>query len=57
MRLLLAIVAAKVERLSIVFGMKRGCFVNDHSAEGIFGYGFQFFHGHISFSIVVANIF
>jgi hypothetical protein len=57
MKLLLAIVAAKVERLSIVFGMKRGCFVNDHSAEGIFGYGFQFFHGHISFSIVVANIF
>jgi hypothetical protein len=48
MKLLLAIVAAKVECHSIAFGMNRGRFVNGPSAKGVFGYGFGFIHGYIS---------
>ena len=51
------VVAAKVERLSIAFGVKSGCFVHGHSADGIFGHGFRFFHGHVSFLVVVVRIF
>jgi len=40
------VVAAKVELLSIAFGVERGGFVHVHSANGVFGYGLWFFHGH-----------
>ena len=48
-KLLPAVVAAKVERLSIAFGVESGGFVHGHSADGIFGHGFRFFHGCASF--------
>jgi hypothetical protein len=47
------VVAAKVERLSITFGVESGCFVHGHSADGIFGCGFRFFHGRVPFEVVV----
>jgi hypothetical protein len=40
-------VAAKVECLSIAFGVESGCFVHSHSADGIFGHGFGFIHVHV----------
>jgi hypothetical protein len=52
-KLLPAGFAAKVERLSIAFGMEGGCFVHGHSADGVFGSGFRFFHGHVPFLVVV----
>jgi hypothetical protein len=39
-KLLPTVVAAKVERLSIAFGVKSGCFVHGHSADKVFGHGF-----------------
>jgi len=33
------VVAAKVERLSIAFGVESGGFVHVHSADGVFGHG------------------
>ena len=51
-----AVIAAKVERLSLVFGVESGCFVHGHAADGIFGHGFRFFHGHVSFLVVVVSI-
>src|SRR5680860_95123 len=56
-KLLPTVVAAKVERLSIAFGVESGCFVHGHSADGIFGHGFQFVHDHVSFLVVVVRIF
>jgi hypothetical protein len=50
------VVAAKVERLSLAFGVESGRFVHDHSADGVFGHGFRFFHGHVSFFVVVVTI-
>ncbi|MGB3940307.1 MAG: hypothetical protein WBK96_02305 [Candidatus Manganitrophaceae bacterium] len=38
-------VAAKVERLSIAFGVESSCCVHGHTADGVFGHGFRFFHG------------
>ena len=52
-----AVVAAKVERLSIAFGVESGCFVHVHSADGVFGRGFRFFHGHVPFLVVVVTVF
>jgi hypothetical protein len=52
-KLLPAMVAAKVERLSIAFDVESGCFVHGHSANGVFGHGLRFFHGHVPFSVVV----
>jgi hypothetical protein len=52
-KLLPTVVAAKVERLSITFGVESGGFVHGHSADGIFGRGFRFFHGHVSFLVVI----
>jgi hypothetical protein len=52
-KLLPAVIAAKVERLSIAFGVESDCFVHGHSADGVFGHGFRFFHGHVSFLVVV----
>src|SRR5664280_1523324 len=52
-KLLPAVVAAKVERLSIAFGVESGCFIHGHSADGVFGHGFRFLHGHVSFLVVV----
>jgi hypothetical protein len=57
LKLLLTVVAAKVERLSIAFGVESGCFVNGHSADGVFGHGFRFFHDYVSFLIVVVMVF
>jgi hypothetical protein len=51
--LLPAGLAAKVERLSIAFGVESGGFVHGHSADGVFGHGFRFIHGHVSFLVVV----
>ena len=51
--LLSALVAAKKERLSTAFDMESGGFVHGHSADRVFGHGFRFFHGHISFLVVV----
>ena len=45
--------AAKVERLSIAFGVESPCFVHGHSADGVFGHRFRFFHGHAPFLVVV----
>jgi hypothetical protein len=56
-KLLSAVVAAKVERLSIAFGVESGCFVHVHSADGVFGHGFRFFHGHFPFLVVVVTVF
>jgi hypothetical protein len=42
-----ALVAAKVERLSITFGVESGYFVHSHSADGVFGHGFSFIHGQV----------
>jgi hypothetical protein len=47
-KLLPTVVAAKVERLSTAFGVESGCFVHGHSADGVLGHGFRFFHGHVS---------
>jgi hypothetical protein len=52
-KLLPAVVAAKVESLPTAFGMEGGCFVHVHSADGVFGHGFRFFHGHVPFLVVV----
>jgi hypothetical protein len=38
--LLSTVVAAKVERLSLAFGVKRGGFVHGHAADGVFAHGF-----------------
>jgi hypothetical protein len=48
-------VAAKVERLSIAFGVESGCLVHGHSADGVFGHGLRFFHGHVPFLVVVCR--
>jgi hypothetical protein len=56
-KLLPAVVAAKVESLSIAFGVESGCFVHGHSADGVFGHGFRFFYGHFSFLVVVVTVF
>ena len=48
-------VAAKVKLLSITFGGESGCFVHSHSADGVFGHGFRFFHGHVPFFVVVTT--
>jgi hypothetical protein len=56
-KLLSAVVAAKVERLSIAFGVESGCFVHRHAADGVFGHGFRFFHGHVPFLLVVVTVF
>jgi hypothetical protein len=56
-KLLTTVVAAKVERLSIAFGVESDCFVHGHSADGVFGLGFRFFHGHFPFLVVVVTVF
>ena len=56
-KLLPAVVAAKVERLPTAFGMEGSCFVHVHSADGVFGRGFRFFHGHVPFLVVVVTVF
>jgi hypothetical protein len=35
-----AMVTAKVERLSIAFGVESRCFIHGHSANGVFGHRF-----------------
>ena len=52
-KLLPTVVAAKVERLSIAFGVESRGFVHVHSADGVFGHGFRFFHCFVSFLVVV----
>jgi hypothetical protein len=56
-KLLPAVVAAKVEPLSVALGVESGCFVHSHSADGVFGYGFRFFHDHVPFLVVVVTVF
>jgi hypothetical protein len=38
-----AIITAKVERLSVAFGVEGGFFVHVHSAIGVLGHGFRCF--------------
>jgi hypothetical protein len=54
--LLPTVVAAKVERLSIAFGVESGCFVHGHAADGVFGLGFRLFHGHTPFLVVAHSL-
>ncbi len=54
--LLPTLVAAKVEGLSITFGVKSSCFVHGHPADGILGHGFRFFHGHAPFLVVLLQL-
>jgi hypothetical protein len=56
-KLLPTAVAAKVERLSIAFGVESGCFVHGHSTDRVFGHGFRFLHGHVSFLVIVVTAF
>jgi hypothetical protein len=56
-KLLPTVVAAKVEGLSIAFGVENGCFVQGHSADGVFSHGFRFFHGHVPFLVVLSLSF
>jgi hypothetical protein len=55
-KLLPAVVAAKVERLSTAFGMDSSCFVHSHSAYRVFGLGLRFSHGSFSFAICVGFV-
>jgi hypothetical protein len=55
-KLLPTSLAAKVERLSLSFGVESGCCVHGHSADGVFGDGFRFFHGHAPFLVIVTVI-
>jgi hypothetical protein len=56
-KLLPAVVATKVEGLSVTFGVKSGAFVHGHSADGVFGHGFRFVHCFASFLVVVVKVF
>jgi len=48
-KLLPAVFAAKVKRLVIAVGVDRGGLVHGHAADGVFGRGFRFIHGHVPF--------
>jgi len=48
-KLLPAVVAAEVVHLSTALGVERGGFVHGHAADGVDGFGFGWFRGHISF--------
>jgi hypothetical protein len=39
-KLLPAVIAAEVERLSIAFDVESGCFIHGHPANRVFGHGF-----------------
>jgi hypothetical protein len=39
-KLLPAVIAAEVERLSIAFDVESGCFIHSHPANGVFGHDF-----------------
>ena len=54
-KLLPTVVAAKVDRLSIAFGVESGCFVHGHAADGVFGHGFRFIHGHVPFLLLLLS--
>jgi hypothetical protein len=56
-KILPTVVAAKVERLSIAFGVESGSFVHGHSADGVFGHGFRLIHGHVPFLVVDVTVF
>jgi hypothetical protein len=56
-KLLPTMVAAKVERFAISFNVKSCCFVHGHSADGVFGHGFWFIHGHSPFLVDVIIVF
>jgi hypothetical protein len=55
-KLLPAVVAAKVKRLAIAFGVESGGLVHGHTADGVFGRGFRFIHGHVPFLGVVVSV-
>jgi len=44
-KLLSAVLTAKVVRLAIALSAESGCFVDGHSANRVFGYGFRVLHG------------
>jgi hypothetical protein len=44
-KLLPTVIAAKIEPLSIAFGVESGCFFHGHSGDGVFGHGCRFFQG------------
>jgi hypothetical protein len=52
-KLLSAVVAAKVEHLSVALSVQGGGLVHGHSADGVLGHGFRFIHGHVSFLVVI----
>ena len=51
------LLAAKVELLSISFGVESGCFVHGHSTDGVFGYRFGFFHGRAPLLVILSLCF
>ena len=53
-KLLPTVVAAKVKRLSIAFGVESRGFVHGHSADGVFGHGFCFFLGRCHCTLIFA---
>jgi hypothetical protein len=48
------VLAAKVERLAIAYGLESGCFVHGHAADGVFGRGFRCIHGHVPFLLLLS---
>ena len=50
-KLLLTLLAAKVERLAIAFDVDRGGLVHGHSTDRVFSRGFRFVHSHVSFLV------
>ena len=55
-KLLPTVVAAKVERFSLAFGVESGGVVHGHSADGVFGHGFRVSHGPVPFLVVVVPV-
>ena len=52
-KLLPAAIAAKVEGLSIAFGVDGGGGIHGHSADGVDSFGFRRIHDAVSFLFVV----
>jgi hypothetical protein len=52
-KFLLTLVGAKIERLSIAFGMDGGRLVDGHSADRVLGCRFRFVHGDVPSLVVM----
>ena len=55
-KLLATVLAAKVEGLSIAFGVEGGGFVHGHAADGVDGFGFRRIHDAVNFLFVVTGV-